>query len=540
MGRALLIGCLLVLACAGDEGATTATAPASVPFAAQAPVLARGDAHVYRVQWDTEAAREHDAGGLDLAGGLHVGGSLVLARVGDHEDGMLVAAWFSELPTARIVANDQTSEIDGTLLVGPRAYFVVAPDGAAVRAFYPADSAGIFREVMSGVLARMDLRAAAASGSPHTIRIGSGLAEVAYRKDGAGTVHRELQSLARFDIAPGVAADAPTVSGTAELAIDADGMPASIASEESAALAEDGTLAAHERFTAVRDRVDRVELVTPDLAALVAVDLLAPPDLAASDRELARQRAGDLTLQDVGIAVQTLDGGVMPRPGFVSRAQGWLRGWPENADALVPVFADAGFHGRQLVFDMLSSAGTPESQRVMARIVGDDAAPEWEETPLLVQRYAFVREPDAATGAFLLELEARATADGHARLAQALLHPMGTVAWRLGATEPLVAERLHARIVAQLAHEDGKMRGAAIAGLGNARRPSDADLIVARLGDPDVGMRIEAVSALRAIVTPATTEAVKLALADPDDAVVARAREVLERHLDEERNPPRG
>ena len=61
-------------------------------------------------------------------------------------------------------------------------------------------------------------------------------------------------------------------------------------------------------------------------------------------------------------------------------------------------------------------------------------------------------------------------------------------------------------------------------------RGVDLDDIALNFAHVDVGIRIEAVSALRAIVTPATTRALEAALDDPDDAVVAHAREVLERH----------
>jgi hypothetical protein len=238
-----------------------------------------------------------------------------------------------------------------------------------------------------------------------------------------------------------------------------------------------------------------------------------------------------LSIIDIEIALDTMDGGVLPRPGFVSRAAAFLRAWPERIPTLMDLTLRAGGNGRQLAFDLLSAAGSPSAQVAMAELLLDPAAASWPERTLLVQRFAFVAKPTRESGAFLLaQLQAAQLANDE-RMTRAILHPLGTVTGRV--QDAVLAEKMHQALTQAAASEHAPIRAAAISGLGNARRAGDLDRLLDALRDPDPDVRVEAAAALRTHDVPAATHALLDALADTDVAVASRALTVLhERHYE--------
>jgi HEAT repeat protein len=153
--------------------------------------------------------------------------------------------------------------------------------------------------------------------------------------------------------------------------------------------------------------------------------------------------------------------------------------------------------GRTLVVDMLASAGTPQAQALLCKLLSDPAVRESDEYAGWVQRFTFLWRPEATTVQFLLDEQqlARATSS---RNRQALLYPIGTVAGRIAATDPIAAASLRVRLRDELAAADDRhLRIAALAGLGNAAAAEDLELVLAHELDDDPGVRGTVASALR-------------------------------------------
>jgi len=461
-----------------------------------------------------------------MSGAMTLQGELAVAAIGHGPAGTRVSVWFPRLSTHALRVQGEGVVIDAATLVGPHAEFIVAADGDVRRAFFSADSPPIFRELMTGVIARLDLRGAGTDAATRTLRGGHGLVEATYHRAADGAVIRELAGVLRFDTAPGAIVDAAALTAEGRIELDDDRMPVRIELHDSVALTEQLGLVADDRFSLVRSAVEPASVVA--LVAPIEIDPTAGPDLEAAARELDRQYADGYSVQDLGIAMNTMDGGVLPRTGEISRAAASLRAWPERAAELVPLVLGAGDGGRQLAFDALSAAGTPEAQAVMCSLLAEAVSAAWPERLLLVQRFAFVAAPTAATGEFLLATLAQAERAGDAEFRQATLFPLGTVTGRV--PDAWLAERMHAALVAHAQHEDGSLRAAAVGGLGNAGRADDLPRLLTALGDAHGVVRVEAAAGLRTRVTPETTHALLGALADEDPAVASRALTVLRKH----------
>lgn len=530
------LGLVLVLAATACKPAAAPPQAAAVARRDQGPVMPIGRTFVYALSWTIESGFDAGAGsplGLPLAGGLHLEGELHVQAIGEREDGTLAAIWFDALPVRELVVNGERLEVESTTLVGPRAYFVIDAEGGVPQTWFGPTTPPLFRQVMSGALARFDLRGAAAG--TQVVPTGQGLAEVTYARAGEpGTVRRELQRMVRFDAFAGVDPERTDVDGVVDLVLDTDRIPLRIDGREDAAVADDGwSFGSHDRFVAVRQRVDDgTPLPVPeDLATYTEHDPSALPDPAEAERVLAQRFAGDLAVGDVADVVKALDGGLMPGRGFISQATGLLRGWPDEARGMIPIALGASSHGRQLAFDVLASAGTPQAQEVMRELLGRDDVRAWPELPLLVGRFAFVHRPTAASAQFLLAMHTDARTDGETELARAILYPLGSVGRAIERDEPWLAELLHARLVESLAQAPGpEPRMAAIAGLGNFARQDDRSHLLPLLADADAAIRANAITAMRNMVAPDTTAAILAALRDPDPGVATNAIDVLADH----------
>ena len=528
--RTLALWVAMAAACTSTQPQGAGSAP--VLAEVSAPILEVGQVHRYALDWNSEAVRTLERGGV--SGAMTLRGELAVAAIGHGPEGTRVSAWFPQLSTHELRVQGQQIVLAEAALVGPRAEFIVAADGDVRRAFFAADSPPIFRELMTGVIARLDLRGAGTRGATRTLRGGHGLVEATYHRDADGAVIRELAGVLRFDTAPGARVGAGALTAEGRIELDDARMPVRIELHDGAALAEQIGLVAEDRFSLVRTTVEPATVVA--LVDPVEVDPTAGPDLEAAARELDRQYADGYTVQDLSIAMTTLDGGVLPHVGEISRAAASLRAWPERAELLVPLVRAAGDGGKQLAFDALSAAGTPEAQAVMCSLLAEAQAASWPERLLLVQRFAFVAAPTAASGEFLLDLLAGAERAGDAELRMATLFPLGTVTGRV--QDAVLGERMHAALVAHAEHADGPLRAAAFGGLGNARRSDDLPLLLTGLIDVHGGVRVEAAAGLRTRVTPEATSALLAAIADEDPAVASRALLVLRKyHFEGEADP---
>ncbi|MFO0635995.1 MAG: HEAT repeat domain-containing protein [Nannocystaceae bacterium] len=498
--------------------------------AAIAPVLRPGELHRYALQWRTHGARRRGAAEID--GGLELRGELVVTALGREQGGTRVALWFTALEQAEIAVQGQAVPLDPALLLHQRAEIVVADDGDVRRARFADDAAPVLRELMTGVIARLDMRGATGPELARQVRGGLGLAQVHYTPVADGTIARSLDTLVRFDIAPDLAVGREALQSQGTLELDPERVPVRIELHDAVGLDDDG-LAADDRFTLTRTAVERTAVPAP-IEGGVEIDPTAAADAAAVQQALDRQFAAETTMADVQQVLVTIDGGVLPRQGETSRALAYLRGWPEQLPVLAPQIHAAGDGGRQLGFDMLAGVGTPQAQALMVALLRDEAIATSPSYPLLLQRFAFVDAPTRDSAEFLLERLARADATATERAA--VLHPLGSVARRL--TDAALSERMHGALVAASAERDADIRAAAISGLGNARRRDDLARLQRAATDEDPGVRTEAVAALRTHVVPGASATLLAALADPDRGVADRALTVLhQRHLDGATSP---
>ena len=530
MIRTTLLFALLAAAC-GEPVSTTA-ATAIVATHATAPVLRVGDRHVYQLAWHAEAKRDNAA--MGVSGSLALEGELAVSVLSSGPEGTRVSLSFPSLSTRELRVQEGPLAIDAAMLVGPRAEILVDADGDVRRAFFAPDSPPIFRELMTGVIARLDLRGANPDAVPRAIRSGHGLVEATYHAGPANVVTRRLDRVLRFDTIPGTSVDGETLVAEGRIELDADRIPTVIELHDSVDLPDELGLVADDRFSLARVRVDRADaqpLVDP-----IEIDPTAAPDLQSAAQVVDRQYAGDFGMQDVGIALHVADGGLQPPAGDFSRAVALLRGWPELADEVIPLALRSTSGGRQLAFDMLSAAGTREAQAAMRSLLSLPEVMSWPERVVLVQRFVFVSAPTDESGEFLLAMLDKAEDADDLELQRATLHPLGAVAGRLD--NLWLAERMHARLVATAQYEEPLLRAGAIAGLGNAKRPGDVPRFLAAAGDVDSNVRLEAVSALRFWVAPDTTVALLDALADENAAVASTALDVLrKRHFEGEADP---
>ncbi|MBK8241048.1 MAG: hypothetical protein IPK74_36490 [Deltaproteobacteria bacterium] len=530
MSRSRVLWALLATVGCGDV--TPPPSPAQVSDRAaqpRGPVLRVGDRHVYDLTWTAEASRRRV--GASVAGALTLEGVLAVAVLSTEQDGTRLSLSLPRVDVAALKVQDQTMPIDPLMLVGPRAEILVDADGDVRRAFFERDAPPIFRELMSGVIARLDLRGAAPDEAPREIRTGHGLVEASYRATSANAVARELRRVVRFDTAPDVAIDPSTLRAEGLIQLDADRVPVAIELHDGVALPGEEALVSDDHFSLVRAHVERADerpLVDP-----VELDPLAAPNRDATARELDRQLADGYAVEDISIALTVASGGLQPPVGEFSRAAALLRAWPERATQLLPLVMATDEGGRQLAFDMLAAAGTPEAQTVMLEVMSSPQWASWPERIVLVQRFSFVDTPTHAAAEALLAMLDEANTSGDRELGRATLHTLGVVADRVA--DPWMAERIHARLVALIDVDDALLRAGAVAGLGNARRRDDMPRLLVAMLDDASGVRLEAASAMRFWVSPDTTAALLDALGDENPAVGAVALDVLrKRHFEGE------
>jgi hypothetical protein len=494
-----------------------------------------GDVMRYRFEWSVTSRAEMSrvlGSDLPVEAGLALAGDVQLRVHGPVEGGVLLAFEWTRLErhAIEVMGMDVLPPPAADALLGEQAFVVVDDEGEMRDVYFGPASAPIFRRLMAGMLAQTDLRVLRRGEAPRPEQVpaSSGLAEVVYAWDRPGHIVRELQGYARFDAYS--SETTPHVEGVADIELGADGAPRRLVSDEIVWVpADDGEAHAFHsqtKFSLVRESIAHEPAATsPVLSQLVPHDLQGPPDDEEARRLLAQQFAGDLQLIDVQQAIRSAGlGGLRPSDGFMVEVTGMLRGWPELAFDLESMFAAQHDHrGRALTIDLLASAGTPEAQAVLCRILAAESTRALPEYALLIQRLSFLWRPMPATAKFLLDAHARASDEGDTRARLAALYPMGTVARRVAPVDPIAALAMRAVLGDELeAANEPAATVAALAGIGNVGAPDDADEVLAYVDDDDAEVRAQAASSLRHSSSRATAAALFALLAD-DDGYVARA-----------------
>jgi hypothetical protein len=499
--------------------------------------LRPGAVHRYAVAWRIDAeAQQELLGDVPLRGGVVLKGELELRVHERRDDGALVGVRLHRVDEAAVAIMGQNVLPTPDVLLAHEAFVLVPDDGDARRTFFAPDAPPVFRHMMAGLVANIDLRVPVlgAQSWPAVARTDNGLAEVTYEREtgSPSTLQRRVARYLRLDAVTGRPAESPAqIEGETTIELGPDDLPQRISGTEPLVLPAESAFARYAGTTSFdMERLGSTH-GDPDptvaLDALVEHDLHAPPDDAETERELARRFAEGMTTTDLVAMVQSAGLGLRPSPGELVQTRGLLRGWPELAYELGSLYVDApDLRTRTFIIDQLVSADTPEAQDVIAYALEHSAA---EEVPPLVAHLTLLRTPTPTTLELLVDLHVRAQADRDDELRRAVLYPMGSAAGQLARTDPLASARLLATIRAELSGAaDPLDTRAAIDALGNAASAEDVPWFLGHATHPDLDVRAAAASALRFANTPETTDVLFALLDDPAELVAAQALSVIQ------------
>jgi hypothetical protein len=209
----------------------------------------------------------------------------------------------------------------------------------------------------------------------------------------------------------------------------------------------------------------------------------------------------------------------------LSRARG-----KSECDALGVVFEeDISDDRRSLILDLLASAGTPEAQIVMRRLLSLEIARKNGRTfASFVQRLGFMERPDGATLRFLISVYAESKS-GPVELRSACAYALGAGAGRAhvwGLTEAATRASDVLRRDLLLA-QDAADKCALVTALGNAGLESDVGIILRFIDDPTPRVRGAAALALRKMHTNDARGSLLALLTSSDQNVAESALSAL-------------
>lgn len=233
--------------------------------------------------------------------------------------------------------------------------------------------------------------------------------------------------------------------------------------------------------------------------------------------------------------VRALPAGSRPTQAFRDEASATLRlsraRGRSECDALGAAFEDEAISDdrRSLILDILASAGTPEAQIVMRRLLSLDVVRRNGRTfASFVQRLGFMERPDGATLGFLISVYAESKDQGP-EVRFACAYALGAGAGRAhvwGLTEAATRASDVLRHDLRLA-VDPSEKCALVTALGNAGLESDVTIILGLVDDPAPLVRGAATRALRRMHTREARAALLLLLTNADQNVAETALSVL-------------
>jgi hypothetical protein len=360
-----------------------------------------------------------------------------------------------------------------------------------------------------------------------------GQARMRYRAAG-NELAREPISFTALDAVPGALDGAQRISGGALLGLDAAGLPLSIEETIDAAYTrKGGTMPAiHSTWTFTLRRTGQATASSAALAAAVLQATARPLRAAIEDPDRDHRRdvrmSREMTLGKVLDIVGEYESGARPDHEFLVRAAAFLRLHPEAIGAVVSRFRDPGLtvRGRGFILDVLVETGSGPAQKGMREALQlPQASEKRTDFGMLVQRFTFVREPDAESVAFLEKTYEADKRNADPSAAQGTAVALGAVVKHLAAMhQDAAAREVNERLRAELRGAPGPaLRAALVSALGNAARPEDVADISAVAGDPDGRVRNEAAHALRSVDSEQARQTLLSLAADSSAAVATQA-----------------
>lgn len=526
----ILIGTLGLFACGQD--APPQPADATAVARTRAPLRA-GDVHRYAFSWTV--ASQGDAamvGGRTVGGDVELVGELAVTVRGEHEDGVLVGVRFARLDEARLAILGKNVLPSAEMLLADEALLVVPHDGRPRTLRFERDAAPVFRKLMAGALAHVDLSlpAPGVESFSEVGPTGNGLARIDYARGPSSpqTLTRTVAEYERVDAFGGAPPSAGwAVQSQGQIEMGSSSLFDAIELSESLELVNREnpiTFGAKTKFSMRRTGLDHGDAAPlPNLEDWIAVDLFEAPDGSEAEQEMARKFAEGLTLTDVGIVVNSARRGMPVPKGFLVRARGLLKGWPELAREMQPLFeANDDMGTREMVTDLLVSADTPEAQDVLVDLFSNLAEESDPSLSGLLQHLNLVHTPTPALALLVMDIHQLAVTENDENLRLGSMYAIGSLAAQIQNAEPELAEAMLTTLRDELAAAESPIRTqAALAGLGNAGRPEDLDRILGERHHEDRNVRAQVASSLRFSRDPKSTDALFNMLGDSSRTVAA-------------------
>lgn len=516
-----------------------ATAPAAIGFRAVWPIATELR---YRFAWETQS-EVHIETGTDVGGAIVSGGASKLAgvlvvrpiRIDGAKSTVLVS--FADLEEARFVVGEGgeprtvPADLARAAMIGPTAAVELDDRGRVGTVRVPKDANAMFGDVVHALLSELSFQLAEDDAITWKAdeRTVTGRATSSYRihdEEGSTLVDRTRDTYTALSAMTSLDKREVDVDGFTRLRFGADRVLSTLESREDVHVTSAGErqLESRSRLTlALASRGPLVAASEPPSADLVAHVPGGADDPTARDRKLA----GNFAPKDLaGLVAVYGANGSFPR-GALARAAAFIRLNPSECATLERLFGKtASAQGRSMVFDVLSSAGSPEAQATMRKLLAAPAAREDAAAHrMLVQRFALVERPTRESLDFVRELGRDAERRGDGDTARAALVTEGAVIGRrLLAHEDDAAgdaRALLARATKDLSSHSAQERAALVKALGNLHHPDAATALAAHVKDGNAEVRASVASALRGTKGERTTQ-ILFELAGDRDAHVAR------------------
>lgn len=503
----------------------------------------------YRLSWHTSTGVHMLPGGgvqgrIDSGGASTLEGTLVLkvARASDGKATLLAS--FADLDTAQFVVRGEgdgkvvPEDTSRAALLGHVAALDVDDRGHLVEMRAPKDAGPMFGDVMHALATELSFELAKGDDPSWTSeeRTMTGLAQSSYRveKSDDGTcIERRRDGYKKIHALRSLEKHAPAVTGTTRIQLAKDGPLSSFESSEEVHIEDHGQTIFESKTSLTLTVASRVPFAfagDDELASFEVHVQGRAGDPHAADRALA----GKLSRQDLLAFVAGYAASGSFERGQLARAAAYLRLHPEECKTLEETFGRQDTaNGKSIVFDVLTSAGSPEAQASLLRLLGTASATKDASLHrMLVQRLALVASPTKESIAYLEDLERTAKRSGDARLANAALVARGAaIGHRMARGDAEAKEEaraLLARARGDLSGTSADDRATLIKAIGNLHHPDASEALAPHAKDANAEVRASVATALRKTKDERAAR-VLFDLMGDEDAYVARS--AIDSHL---------
>ena len=491
---------------------------------AQSPVAPRlrfeaGQRWAYELDWSAQTSGQMPSGAEQGAMGLktHLQGIVWLEVLAPHADGAQLAVSLAQIERFDFELQGQAANPDlaatRAVLEGQRAIVELDERGRVQALSFAQDASPTVRATLRSLVLQLGFVIPEKLDTPSVNDEPSTLGTVtAYSVASATQIVRTPQQYTALDAAPGPITGMQTLSGRATILLDAQGGLLAVddvqhlvyvrAGQTEPALDASWTFMLH-RTHAITGTPKPVpaQLTGQKLNGLIG-------DEGLEARRDSRMSA-EMSMELLSETLERFERGTPPGHEFLVRAGAFLRIHPEALAELVAQFASPTLSGkgRGLLLDVMVEAGDAPAQAAMRAVLG--SAPAHESSQIasrLMQRFSFLRQPNAESIDFLAAEAQRARQSGDLAAAQGAVVALGSCVRSLEQRGELgLAEQTNARLRAEVREARNgtslQKRGA-LAALGNAARAENLETIVDLAHDEDPLVRDQVAAALRSVDSP--------------------------------------